>query len=128
MRVFKVKVNGKSYDVEVDEINGAPVASAPQVQAAPVPVQPVEPAPAPIAAPIAVSASTGGTPLNAPLPGLILALKVADGATVKKGQVVLELEAMKMGNDIPSPADGVITFAVAKGANVNTGDLLATVK
>jgi biotin carboxyl carrier protein len=61
------------------------------------------------------------------MPGTILGLKVTDGTTVKKGQSILVLEAMKMENDIAANADGVITFSVAKGASVSTGDLLAVI-
>ena len=66
--------------------------------------------------------------ITAPMPGMVVDFKVAEGATVKKGEAILILEAMKMENDIASTADGVISFVTTKGANVNTGDLLAVVK
>ena len=69
-----------------------------------------------------------GTALKSPLPGMVMNLKVSNGAAVKKGQTVMSLEAMKMENDISANADGVIIFNVAKGANVNTGDVLAYIK
>ena len=121
MRNFVVTVDGKQYSVQVEE-NGvaAPAVSAPV--AAPAPVQKAAPAPAPKAA---VSAS--GNKLDAPLPGMIIDFKVANGSAVKKGDVVLTLEAMKMENDVVAPCDGTINFTVSKGANVNTGDTLATI-
>lgn len=75
------------------------------------------------------SKKTGeGTALKSPMPGMIMGFKVASGATVKKGQAVISLEAMKMENDISSNVDGVIAFAVTKGAKVETGDILAYIK
>ena len=120
MRTFNVKVNGQSYTVEVEEV-GAPAAQPafqPQV-AAPQAPKAVE-APKPQVA--------GGTQVVAPMPGLVVNLKVADGAQVKKDQAILVLEAMKMENDIVAPCDGIISYQVAKGANVDTGALLAVIK
>lgn len=116
MRKFNVTVNGKSYEVDVEEISGgessAPV-SAPTASA------PAKPAAKP---------AGEGTPLPSPLPGLILGLTHKDGDTVKKGEKVIVLEAMKMENDVNAPADGVITYAVKKGDNVETGAVLAYVR
>ncbi|MBQ2713120.1 MAG: acetyl-CoA carboxylase biotin carboxyl carrier protein subunit [Clostridia bacterium] len=124
MRNFKVTVNGKEYEVAVEELgaSAAPVAAAPQA-AAPVQAAPAAPKAAPKAA-----APAGGTQLTAPMPGMVLSFKVENGATVKKGQAVMVLEAMKMENDIAAPADGVITFVASKGANVNSGEVLAVIK
>ena len=61
------------------------------------------------------------------MPGMVMNFKVANGATVKKGEIVLGLEAMKMENDIAANADGVITFVAAKGASVQSGDVLAVI-
>ena len=61
------------------------------------------------------------------MPGMIKAYKVAEGATVKKGDVVLVLEAMKMDNDINAPCDGVVSFKAQVGSNVNTGDVMAVI-
>lgn len=118
MRKFNVKVNGKSYYVEIEESSdGSSVASAP--------IAPVAPAaPAPSAAPVV----EGGTPVVAPMPGQILSFAVNNGATVKKGEKVIILEAMKMENEIVASADGVITFAVKKGDNVESGAKLAYIK
>ncbi len=115
MRKFNVTVNGKTYSVDVEEVGGdnsAPV--APAAAAAPAP------APKPVVG--------DGTPLKAPMPGLILGLAHKDGDTVKKNEKVIVLEAMKMENDINAPADGVITYVVKKGDNVDTGAVLAYIK
>ena len=69
----------------------------------------------------------GASKVNAPMPGTILDVKVAVGATVKKGDTLCVLEAMKMENDIPAPADGkVVAINVTKGASVNAGDILVS--
>lgn len=119
MRKFIVNVNGNSYEVEVEEVGveaSAPVA-APVVQAAPK---------APAAAPKA-QAPAGGTPVNAPMPGNVLDIKVSNGQAVKEGDVVVILEAMKMENEIYAPCDGTVTVVAAKGATVNTGDVLVSI-
>ena len=132
MRNFVIVVNGKSYDVAVEEVNGAPVA-APVVKAAPVAVAPVAPVAAPVAAPaVAAPAAPKATPANgekilSPFPGLIKKLLVAEGAAVKKDQPILVLEAMKMDNDITAPCDGTVSFCVAKGANVESDSVLAVI-
>ncbi len=116
MRKFNVTVNGKQYSVEVDEIDGdsaAPVASATPATPAKAPVSPV---------------AAGGTAVNSPLPGLILSLAQSEGATVKKGDKIIVLEAMKMENDVFAPADGTVSYAVKKGDNVETGAVLAYIK
>ncbi|MEG1613329.1 MAG: biotin/lipoyl-containing protein [Clostridia bacterium] len=124
MRNFKIKVNGQAYEVEVEEVLGgatepmAVVAPAAKVSAPVV-------APAPVAAP--KKATPAGVEFKSPLPGMIVEFKVPNGATVKKGQNILVIEAMKMEHEIGSPADGVITQLVAKGANVESGDVLAVI-
>ena len=117
MRKFNVTVNGKSYVVDVEEVgsNGS---------AAPVVSSVVSAAPAPAAKPVAGE----GTPVKAPMPGLILALAHNDGDAVKKNEKIVVLEAMKMENDINAPADGTITYAVKKGDNVDTGAVIAYIK
>ena len=128
MRTFQVKVNGVPYQVEVEETAGGfmPSPQAAPAAAAPVPVAaPVAPAPAampaaPVAAPVA-----GGEKINSPMPGTILDVRVSAGQSVKKGQVLCILEAMKMENEIISPPDGAVAQVVAnKGASVNAGDPL----
>ena len=122
MRNFVITVNGKSYEVGVEEVGVGN--SAPVVAAAPV-VAP-KATPAPVAAPKAAAPANGEKVLS-PFPGLIKNLLVAEGATVKKDQPILVLEAMKMDNDITSPCDGVVHFQVAKGANVESDSVLAVI-
>ena len=85
------------------------------------------PAPAAKAAAPAADAPAGGEKLLSPFPGMIKQLLVEEGATVKKDQPVLVLEAMKMDNDITSPCDGKISFKTAVGNNVETNTLLAVI-
>lgn len=130
MRNFVITVNGKTYEVGVEEVGAtasvAPVTlSAPAAPVASAPAAPKAAAPAP--APAAKSAPANGEKLLSPFPGLIKNLLVADGATVKKDQPVLVLEAMKMDNDITAPCDGVISFCVSKGSNVESDGVLAVI-
>lgn len=118
MRNFIVTVDGKQYEVGVEEVGGA-------AQATPV-VTEVKPVAAKAAAPKA-AAVTNGTKVKAPMPGLIKALSKEEGATVKKGDVILVLEAMKMDNDITAPCDGTISYKTTKGTNVDTGVLMAVI-
>ena len=126
MRNFIITVNGKSYEVGVEEVGGAPsVATAAPVAVAAAPVAAPKAAPAPVAAPKAAPAN--GEKVLSPFPGLIKNLLVAEGATVKKDQPILVLEAMKMDNDITAPCDGVVSFQVTKGANVESDAVLAVI-
>lgn len=123
MRNFQVKVNGVSYQVEIEEVAGgfapAPVPPPAAAALAPVPA-PAAPAPAAPAVPVA-----GGEKINSPMPGTILNVRVSAGQSVQKGQVLCILEAMKMENEIISPRDGVLAqVVVSKGASVNAGDPL----
>ncbi len=114
MKKYKVNVNGTAYEVEIEEMTGAP-AAAPA-------------AAAPAAAP-APAASGAGESITSPMPGNILAVNVAAGDMVKKGQVLMILEAMKMENEIMAPRDGKVTaVAVTKGAAVESGALLCTIQ
>ena len=98
MRQFNVTVNGVVYSVAVEEVGGA-------------------------VAPVA-----GGEKVTAPMPGTVLDVKVAQGASVKKGDIVVILEAMKMENEILAPCDGTVAQIVAgKGASVNSGDTLIVI-
>lgn len=135
MKKFKVTVNGKAYEVEVEEMGGAPAAApAPQVAAAPAPAAPA-PTPAAAPAPAATPAPTVGGPIpegaitvKAPMPGKISALKAEAGKAVKRGDIILILEAMKMQNDITATADGTLhEIRVNPGDNVKTGDVLAVI-
>ena len=118
MRNFVITVNGKTYQVGVEEVGAtaAPTPVVTTIQAAPVA--------APVAAP---AAPANGEKVLSPFPGLIKNLLVAEGATVKKDQPILVLEAMKMDNDITAPCDGVVTFRVVKGANVESDAVLAII-
>lgn len=123
MRNFIITVNGKQYDVAVEEKGVSSVATLPMTEAVK-PVVAAAPAPAAAAAP-AVSAN--GTKVTAPFPGMVKKLCVAAGTSVKAGDVILVLEAMKMDNDITAPCDGVVSFPVASGANVDTDAVLAVI-
>lgn len=139
MKKFKVTVNGKAYEVEVEEMGGAPAAApAPQAAAAPAqaaPAVPAAPATAPAATPAATPAPAVGGPIpegaitvKAPMPGKISALKAEAGKAVKRGDIILVLEAMKMQNDITATADGTLhEIRVNPGDNVKTGDVLAVI-
>ncbi len=121
MRNFIITVNGKSYEVGVEEVGAT--ASAPIAVSAPVV------APTPAATPVApkTAAPANGEKVLSPFPGLIKNLLVAEGASVKKDQPILVLEAMKMDNDITAPCDGVVYFQVAKGVNVESDSVLAVI-
>ncbi len=142
MKKFLIRVNGVQYDVEVDEIRDGAYVQAPVVTYAPVsapapvaaPVQPQAPAAAP-AAPAAPaqekkavpSGSIGSLKVSAPMPGTILKVVANPGDKVKKGQVLVILEAMKMENEIVAPSEGVVaSINVTAGTSVNAGDLLAS--
>ena len=123
MRKFNVTVNGVAYDVEIEEV-GAGV-SAPVAAPAPVAAAPAA-APAPKAAP-AAAGKAGSVAIKAPMPGTILKMNVKVGDSVKSGDVVCVLEAMKMENDICAPQDGVVSsIEVAQGASVATDAVLVT--
>lgn len=132
MRKFNVTVNGNTYEVLVDEVSAEAVANVPSNQnsfkpSAPAPVAaPAVTAPVIAKAPAAAPA-TGGTPLKSPMPGMILKFKAEDGQQVKKGQVIVILEAMKMENDLVAPADGCVKFLLAQGANVSSGTVIAVI-
>ena len=133
MRKFNISVNGKTYEVEVEEIGGAPSVaySAPAAPVAATPAAPAAaPAPAPKAAPAPAAGGTeGSTKVSSPMPGTILSINVKVGDTVAEGQAIVILEAMKMENEIVAPKAGTITsINTTQGASVNSGDLLATME
>ncbi len=125
MKKYKVNVNGSLYEITLEVVDDVALpASAPAAQTA-------APAasPAPAAQPAPSAEAGAGTQINAPMPGTILSVSVAKGDTVKKGQVLVILEAMKMENEIMSPCDGVITSVnVAQGAAVDTGALICSIQ
>ena len=128
--VAKVNVNGIRFDVELKQpIN--PTSSLKKVRVeAPKPVaRPAIPTAAPAAAPAATAAPAGaGSPIKAPLPGTIIELKVNVGDTVKQGDCVLVLEAMKMQNNIESEYEGTVTsITVKQGETVMEGTVLLTI-
>ena len=137
MRKFKVNVNGVAYTVEVAEEGvvaapvaaaPAPVAAAPAPVAAPAPAPVAAPAPAPAAAPAPAVVAAGDTPLNAPMPGKVSKLVAKVGDAVKKGDVVLMLEAMKMQNEIAAPVDGTVkSINVTVNENVKPGQTMAVI-
>ena len=125
---YVVNLNGKNYEVEVNECE-AVVTNVTDAVAAPVVAPaPVAAAPAPAAAPAAAPVSAEGTQVLAPMPGAILNVNVSVGASVKAGDVLMILEAMKMENDIVAPCDGVVKqIPVVKGSTVNSDDVLAVI-
>ena len=113
MKKYRVTVNGTAYEIELEELTGA----APAPTAAPAPAAPAAAAPA------------GGEQVTSPMPGNILAVNVAAGDTVKRGQVLMILEAMKMENEIMCPCDGrVVSVNTSKGATVESGTLLCVIQ
>ena len=112
MKKYRVNVNGSLYEIEIEEM------SAPATMSAPA---------APAAAPVS-AAPAGGQKVEAPMPGTILDIKVQAGQSVKKGDVLIILEAMKMENDIVAPQDGTVKqIVVSKGASVDTDAVLAVI-
>ena len=119
MRKFKINVNGNAYEVEVEEITNGITHSAPVSMPASKPTSNPN-----VTAP-KKSAPSGAVVISAPMPGTILDIKVNEGDTVKKGDTLLILEAMKMENEITAPQDGTVALVqTSKGSSVNTGDAL----
>lgn len=123
---YIVTLNGKNYEVEVTEEDAVllSVADAAPVQA------PVAPAAVAAEAPAAVAAapSANGTNVVSPMPGTILSVNASVGQSVKSGDVLMILEAMKMENDIVAPCDGTVRqLLVSKGSTVNTDDVLVII-
>ena len=146
MKQYKYTINGAQYDVTIDsivgskakvEVNGVHGSSLVEedlptmsTEGAPAPAAaPAAPAAAPAAAaPAAKSGPGAGTPVKAPLPGVVTKILVAEGQAVKKGETVLVLEAMKMENNITAEADGAVTgICVAAGDSVMEGTTLLTI-
>ncbi len=137
MKRYQVTVDGQLFDVTVEEMTGAtpgnvvpPQFSAPPPPPPPIPQQPVAPQPAPASVPTSSAAGGDvGHTVQAPMPGKILKVHVAEGDTVNSGDVLLILEAMKMENDIVAPVDGKIAKVhVRDGDSANTGDVLVVIE
>ncbi|MCL1823150.1 MAG: biotin/lipoyl-binding protein [Oscillospiraceae bacterium] len=119
MKRYNITVNGSTYDVTVEETDGA---SAPAANPAPAPAS------TPAAAKPAPSGKQGSIKIEAPMPGNIVNIKLKEGDKVESGSVIAILEAMKMENDIVAPSAGVIvSINVKKGESVNTGTVVATI-
>lgn len=115
MKKYRVNVNGSVYEIEVEEMDASAVSAAPAA------------APAAAKAPVA-AAPAEGAQVKAPMPGTILDVKVQAGQSVKKGDVLVILEAMKMENEIQAPCDGKVTgMNVRKGDSVETQALICTI-
>lgn len=136
---YIVTINDKNYEVEVEKgqatilktTQAEPVVT--QAAAAPVSAQSAAPAAAAVSpAPAATVSSPGsvsGEAVKAPMPGTILSIKVSRGTSVKKGDTLIILEAMKMENEISAPRDGVVTeIYTATGASISTGDVLLAIE
>lgn len=123
MKKYNVNVNGTLYEITLEVVDGAAPVAAPT--SAPVA------APAPVSAPAAAPApvSQGAEAINSPMPGTILAVNVSVGQTVKAGDVLMILEAMKMENEITAPKAGTVTaVSVTKGASVDSGAQLCVIE
>lgn len=119
MKKYKVTVNGTAYEIELEEIDAAAAKQAQPAASAAVPA-PQKPA--------ASAADSQGETVSAPMPGNILDVKVSVGSSVKKGDVLLILEAMKMENEIMAPVDGTVkALNVSKGSTVETGTVLCVI-
>ena len=119
MKKYNVTVNGTAYEITLEAVDAADVKTT--TNAAPAPA--AAPTPAPAAKP-----ASGGETVSSPMPGTILSVNVTNGAAVKKGDVLMVLEAMKMENEIMSPRDGTVTSVnVTKGAAVETGAVLCVI-
>lgn len=115
MKKYNVNVNGNLYEITLEVVDAADVKTTAPAST-----------PAPAAAPAPVA--NGGETVNSPMPGTILNVNVQNGATVKKGDVLMILEAMKMENEIMAPCDGTIASVnVQKGASVETGAVLCVI-
>ena len=114
MKAYKVNVNGNVYEITLEIIDKNDIASPPSPKPA-----------SDVATSAQTSAPAGNTSITAPMPGTILKVNVSNGQTVKKGDVLMVLEAMKMENEIMAPSDGTVTsVSVQTGASVETGTVL----
>lgn len=128
MKNLKITVNGVAYDVQVEETGAAaPAAAAPAPAAAPASAPKAAPAAAPAPKPAAPAA--GAEVVSSPMPGTIVSVAVAPGKAVKKGEVLVVLEAMKMENEIMAPHDATVAAVhVNKGDSVESGTALVSLQ
>lgn len=116
MRKFQVTVNGNTYEVDVQELQGGQVTTAPVVSA------PVATTPAKV-----LTAAEGLVKVEAPMQGKIIDLRVSEGSSVNAGDVIAIFEAMKMENEVVAPKAGTVASVnVATGQSVEAGDLIAS--
>lgn len=148
MKQYKYTINGTQFDVTIDSINGSQAKvevngipfevtmhgsslveeDLPTVSTEGAAAPAAAPAAEPAAAPAAKGSAGAGTPVKAPLPGVVTKVLVQNGQAVKKGETVLVLEAMKMENNINAECDGAITgICVAPGDSVKEGTTLLTI-
>lgn len=114
MKKYRVNVNGTQYDITLEVLEGDAAAAPAAPKAAPAPAAP--------------KAAAGGQAVNAPMPGTILAVNIKPGQAVKRGDVLVILEAMKMENEIMAPVDGTVgAVNVTKGQSVQSGAVLLTI-
>ena len=118
MRKFNINVNGKTYAVEVEETTDGAISSV----SAPVQVATPVAQATPVATPVG-----NGKPVKSQMPGLVKKLCFNNGATVKEGDAITTLEAMKIDTPISAPCSGVITYSTQEGANVDSGAVLCTI-
>ena len=134
MKKYKVYVNGEPFEVMVEEIGGpasaiSPVVKSVQPQTTTIETKDIPAVSPPPAAKKAEQKPGNGFPIAAPMPGVVLDVKVKEGDTVSEGDTLLILEAMKMENEVTAPASGTVkNIQVANGANVNTGDLMLVIE
>lgn len=116
MKNYKVNVNGTDYVISIELMSDEEAAKAKSA--------------APASAPAAPAAAPGeGAEVAAPMQGTILSVNVSNGASVKQGDVLFILEAMKMENEIMAPCDGTVTsVCVSNGESVSNGTVLCTIK
>lgn len=135
MKRYRITVNGKVFDVDVEEAGPRTTSGTPSSAAAPVVPRVISaPTPAPVAAPAKASSgpaapAAGGNVMKSPLPGKVLKVMATPGSSWKKGDTLLIIEAMKMENEILAPRDCVVEeVAVTANQTVKTGDLLLKLK
>jgi biotin carboxyl carrier protein len=122
MKKYIIKLNGKVYEVEMEEVTGEAATTATET------VRTLEPQTAKPVAPQSSEPISGGEAIEAPMPGTIVNVAVKPGDKVTKNQLLVVLEAMKMENEIVSPREGtILSVNVSKGQGVNPGELLVKI-